>query len=191
MYNLKEEFYKQGIVVDGHFELNSGRHTNTYIYKDKIYCNVDLFEVCVDALTELIKITDVEFDCVASPSAGGVVLGSPIALNVNKPLIYGEKNPDGSFRLRKCFREFVKGKKIIIVDDIYSSGKTVYNLFDVIKENGGELKGVFCIWNRSVQKSLDRTFSIEIKSLIAEYILSLSKEECYQCIEDTPLTNLK
>ena len=191
MYNLKDRFYKEGIVVDGHFELNSGKHTDKYIYKDKIYCNIDLFEVCVDALTELIKMTDAEFDCVASPSAGGVVLGSPIALNVNKPLIYGEKNPDSSFRLRKCFREFVKGKKIIIVDDIYSSGKTVYNLFDVIKEYGGELKGVFCIWNRSTQRTLDRTFSIDIKSLIYDHITTIDKEYCYQCNNQTPLTNLK
>ncbi len=191
MHYLKDKFYKEGIVVDGHFELNSGKHTDKYIYKDEIYCNIDLFEECTDGLTDLIKKSDIEFDCIASPSAGGVVLGSPVALNVNKPLIYGEKNVDGSFRLRKCFREFVKDKKIIIVDDIYSSGKTVYSLFDVIKENGGELKGVFCIWNRSSQRSLDRSFFIDIKSLIFDYITSLNKELCYQCMDEVPLTNLK
>ena len=191
MKDLKGEFYKGGIVVDGHFKLNSGKHTDKYIYKDKIYCNSYLFKECVNKLTDLIKGSNIEFDCVASPSAGGVVLGSPIALNVDKSLIYGEKNSDSTFRLRKCFREFVKGKKIIIIDDIYSSGKTIYNLLEVIRENGGTVEGVFCIWNRSTQGTLDRTFTMDIKSLVSEYIIVSDEENCYQCKEQIKLTNLK
>ncbi len=191
MDSLRDRFYEDGIVEDGHFVLNSGKHTDKYIYKDKIYCNTKLFGECVNKLTDLIINSGVEMDCIASPSAGGVVLGSPVAVNLVKPLIYGEKNSDGTFRLRRCFREYVKNKKIIIVDDIYSSGKTIYNLFDVIKENGGALEGVFCIWNRSVQKSLDRSFFIDIRSLISIYINAVSSEDCYQCKEGLPITNLK
>ena len=191
MNNLEKRFYKEEIVVDGHFKLNSGKHTDKYIYKDKIYCNADLFEDCVDRLTHLINKSKIEVDCVASPSAGGVVLGSPIAINLGKPLVYGEKNPDDTFRLRKCFREFINGKKIIIVDDIYSSGKTIYNLFDVIKANGGELVGVFCIWNRATQKSLDRSFSIDIESLIYTYIPARLSNDCYLCDQNVSITNLK
>jgi len=191
MNELKDRFYEEGIVVGGHFVLNSGKHTDKYIYKDKIYCNNELFEECIDELTTLILESDVEIDCVASPSAGGVVLGAPVALNLAKPIVYSEKNLDGTFRLRKCFREFIEGKKIIIVDDIYSSGKTIYNLFNVIKENGGILKGVFCLWNRSTQKSLDRSFFIDIKSLISEYISVSNQEDCYQCEMGVQYTNLK
>jgi len=191
MYNLKDKFYENGIVEDGHFVLNSGKHTNKYIYKDKIYCNAKLFGECVNGLTNLIINSGVDMDCIVSPSAGGVVLGSPVAVDLVKPLIYGEKNPDGTFRLRKCFREYVKNKKIIIIDDIYSSGKTIYNLFYAIKENGGTLEGVFCIWNRSVQKSLDRSFFIDIRSLISIYINAVPSKDCYQCKEGLPITNLK
>ena len=188
--DLKKRFYEDGIIVDGHFKLNSGKHTDKYIYKDKIYCNGKLFCECIDELTNMIFKSDLNIDCVASPSAGGVVLGSPIAVNLNKPLIYGEKEGEG-FKLRKCFREFVKEKNIIIVDDIYSSGKTIYLLRDVINKNGGNVIGIFCIWNRSLQKALDRYTFTKIKSLVTLSIDAYDDDDCYQCSEGWPLTNLK
>jgi len=188
--NLQEKFYDEGIIVDGHFKLNSGKHTDKYIYKDKIYCNGELFCECIDELTTMILKSGLEIDCVASPSAGGVVLGAPVAIDINKPLIYGEKN-GGGFKLRKCFREFVKDKNIIIVDDIYSSGKTISLLQKVIIENGGSVVGVFCIWNRSLQKSLDRHTFTNIRSLVTLGIDAYDYQDCYQCKEGLPITNLK
>jgi len=190
MIDLQERFYDEGIIVDGHFKLNSGKHTDKYIYKDKIYCNGKLFCECIDELTTMILKSDLEIDCVASPSAGGVVLGSPVAIDLNKPLIYGEKDGEG-FKLRKCFREFVKDKKIIIVDDIFSSGKTIYLLRDVINKNGGSVVGVFCIWNRSLQRELDRFTFTNIQSLVTMSIDAYDDNDCYQCREGLPITNLK
>lgn len=188
--SLQEKFYKEGIIVDGHFKLNSGKHTDKYIYKDKIYCNSELFNECVDELTTKILKSNLEIDCVASPSAGGVVLGAPVAIDLSKPLIYGEKNGEG-FKLRKCFREFVTGKNIIIVDDIYSSGKTISLLQKVIDENGGNVVGVFCIWNRSMQIELSNRLFIGIKSLVTLIIPAYDDSDCYQCEEGLPITNLK
>jgi len=188
--NLQKKFYEEGIIVDGHFKLNSGKHTDKYIYKDKIYCNEELFGECVDKLTTMVLKNNLKIDCVASPSAGGVVLGSPVAINLSKPLIYGEKSKDG-FKLRKCFREFVKDKNIIIIDDIYSSGKTIYLLRDVINKNGGNLVEVFCIWNRSLQKTLDKYTFTNINSLVTLSISAYDEDDCYQCKEGLPITNLK
>ena len=191
MEHLAQEFYNKRIIVDGHFKLNSGLHTDKYIYKDKIYCDPELFKKCIDGLIKLITDSDIEIDCVASPSAGGVVLGAPVAIELNKPLIYGEKNEDGTFRLRKCFRDFVYDKKIILIDDIYSSGKTISNMHKVIKGNEGVLTGIFCIWNRAMQKTLDRAFSIDIRALVQNYIDVQEPKYCYQCTNNIPITNLK
>lgn len=137
-----------GAVEHGHFILASGKHSAYYVKKGKLVQHPwelqRMIEQRVPALEALGRI-----DVVLSPAMGGVPVGQQVGLAVHARTIYAERNPlTNQLELKRGF-EINPGDRLLLVEDVITTGGTLLELTDFIKSQGGEVAGVFVVVNRS------------------------------------------
>lgn len=161
-------------LMEGHFLLSSGRHSNRYVQCAKLLQYPDkaakVLQVAADKLKEL------DFDLVVGPAMGGIVAAYEMGRLLGKPAIFTER-VDGVMTLRRGF-EIAEGQKIIIMEDVVTTGKSSLETAKVLEEHGGKVIGIGCIVDR---KSSD--IDLPIYSCIELNIESFDKEECPICEE--------
>ncbi|MDF1657699.1 MAG: orotate phosphoribosyltransferase [Verrucomicrobiales bacterium] len=137
-----------GAVEQGHFILASGKHSGFYVKKGKLVQHPwelqKMIEQRVEAMRELGQI-----DVVLSPAMGGVPVGQQVGLAVHARTIYAERNPEtNELELKRGF-EIKPGERLLLVEDVITTGGTLLELTDFIASQGGIVAGVFVIVNRS------------------------------------------
>ncbi len=137
-----------GAVEEGHFLLASGNHSNFYVKKGKLVQHPwelqKMIEQRVDAMRELGRI-----DVVLSPAMGGVPVGQQVGLALHARTIYAERNVEtNELELKRGF-EIQQGERLLLVEDVITTGGTLLELTDFIESQGGEVAGVFVVVNRS------------------------------------------
>lgn len=134
-----------GALFRGHFVLASGKHSGHYVQVAQIGRQPralhGLLEQCQDALTAL------SFDTVYSAAIGGIVIGQQLALLLDKPSVFAERK-DNVMMLRRGF-QFAKGEKLLMVEDVVTTGGTLKELRALAEAAGAEVVGVFSLINRS------------------------------------------
>lgn len=128
-----------GALLEGHFVLSSGLHSRMYLQSALIFSNTTIAEsLCrylAQKLQSVININDI--DLVVSPAMGGVIVGYELSRNIKKPNIFAERK-EGKFSIRRGF-EINKGQKILVVEDIVTTGKSSLECFECIRDLGGEV----------------------------------------------------
>lgn len=142
-----------GAVEEGHFLLASGNHSNFYVKKGKLVQHPwelqKMIEQRVDAMRELGRI-----DVVLSPAMGGVPVGQQIGLALHARTIYAERNVEtNQLELKRGF-EIREGERLLLVEDVITTGGTLLELTDFIESRGGEVAGVFVVVNRSGKETV-------------------------------------
>ena len=134
-------------LVEGHFILSSGLHSSKYVqcaqllskpFKSKEFCN---------SLAEKITNEFKEIDLILSPAVGGIVIGYEIGRLLKKETIFSER-VNGDFKLRRGF-EIMKNAKVLIVEDVITTGKSSLECSTLIKAAGANLIGFACLIDRS------------------------------------------
>ena len=148
-----------GAVEEGHFVLASGNHSNYYVKKGKLVQHPwelqKMIEQIVPALNELGKI-----DVVLSPAMGGVPVGQQVGLALHARTIYAERNPENNqLELKRGFT-IEKGERLLLVEDVITTGGTLLELTDFIAQQGGEVAGVFVVVNRSGKTHVGDTLPV-------------------------------
>ena len=134
------DVYKSiGALLEGHFILSSGLHSRMYLQSALIFSNTTIAESLCRSLAQklqsVININDI--DLVVSPAMGGVIVGYELSRNIKKPNIFAERK-EGKFSIRRGF-EINKGQKILVVEDIVTTGKSSLECFECIRDLGGEV----------------------------------------------------
>jgi len=128
-----------GALLEGHFILSSGLHSRMYLQSALIFSNTSVAESLCKSLAQklnsIININDI--DLIVSPAMGGVIVGYELSRNLKKTNIFAERK-DGKFSIRRGF-EIKKGQKILVVEDIVTTGKSSLECFECIRELGGEV----------------------------------------------------
>lgn len=137
-----------GAVEQGHFILASGKHSAYYVKKGKLVQHPwelqRMIEQVVPDLEALGRI-----DVVLSPAMGGVPVGQQVGLAVHARTIYAERNPESNqLELKRGF-EIKPGERLLLVEDVITTGGTLLELTDFIESQGGVVAGVFVVVNRS------------------------------------------
>ncbi|MCI7401941.1 MAG: orotate phosphoribosyltransferase [Christensenella sp.] len=171
-----EIYKKTGAVLHGHFKLTSGRHSDTYMQSAKIFVDTDSSEKLCKALAE--KLSDIEVDLVISPAIGGILMGYEVARQLKKPNIFAERE-NGVMTLRRGFT-IPKGAKVLVVEDVVTTGGSVKEVIELVKSLGGEVVAVASITDRSNGKV---DFGVKYVALISMDIVSYEPEECPLCKE--------
>ena len=132
-------------LLSGHFVLTSRRHSSTYFQCAKVLQHPKY-------LTEFSRMIADEFenmepDVVISPAIGGVVLGTEVGTQMGCRTIFAERK-EGKMVIRRGF-EIVSGEKVLVVEDVITTGGSVKEVMDLVKESGGNIMGVGVLVDRS------------------------------------------
>jgi orotate phosphoribosyltransferase len=183
---LLKMFESAGAVRHGHFELSSGLHSSTYVQCALVLRFPRLAEKLGQALAALFS--DAIIQTVVSPALGGVVIGQEVAralpppkygVETGVPALFVERNAAGSLCLRRGF-SFEPGEKVLIVEDVWTTGGSTLDAIQVVEEAGGCVIAVGALIDRSGGKI---EFPVESQSLLELSIPSYQPEDCPLCRE--------
>ncbi|MCX7904454.1 MAG: orotate phosphoribosyltransferase [Caloramator sp.] len=169
-------------LLEGHFLLTSGRHSDKFIMCSKLMMFPDKAEAVLKNVVQ--KLKDVDFDVVIGPAMGGVLVSYEIARQLGKAAMFTEKEGEG-FVLRRGF-EIKKGQKVLIAEDVVTTGKSSKGTIEVVKALGGEVVGIACIVDRSTKE-----FEYPIYSAIRLDIETYEESDCPLCKKGIPLVKPK
>ncbi len=164
-----------GAIRKGHFELSSGRHSDTYIQCALVLQFPKHAEQLGRALAA--EFHDLRVDCVASPALGGVVLGHEVARALGVRAIFVERDATGRMTLRRSF-ELGPGERVLVVEDVWTTGGSTRETIGVIEEEGGDVVAAGALINRS-GGPLD--LPIRAEALLEIGVQSYEPEECPLC----------
>lgn len=168
---VMQKMIDDGIVKRGHFLLTSGNHSHLYVNKDEILLHSirqDIIELFIQNIVNIMN----DVDIVVSPAVAGISWGSVISSIFERPFIYTEKQND-KMVLRKSFQNILKGKNVIIIEDIVSTGSSIKKVIDILKYVGVQRIYASAIW--------DRMNSKYIKAIFKQRVENWTPEKCPMC----------
>ena len=155
-------------LLEGHFILSSGLHSDKYVQCAKLLSKPQKAKELCLSLAEKIKEKFKDINLILSPAIGGIVIGYEIGRILNIETIFAER-VDGNFNLRRGF-EISKGQKILIVEDVITTGKSSLECSNLVKKANAEIIGYACIIDRSNGKSkINKTIISQIEIEIPTY----------------------
>lgn len=141
-----EVLKEAGVLQEGHFLLTSGRHSNKYLQCAKIFCNTKYSEeLCAD-LANKFKNDDVEV--VIGPAMGAVQMAYEVSRALKCKNFFTERDENGKMTLRRGFA-IDKGQRVLVVEDVVTTGGSVREVINLVKEAGGVVVGVGSIVDRT------------------------------------------
>ena len=171
---ILEIFEKTGALFNGHFLLTSGRHSDVYFQCAKVLQYPDYIEELCSIIAD--EFCDQKIDTVISPAIGGLVVGQEVARQLNKRFIFAERG-DKKLTLRRGY-SLNKGEKVLICEDVVTTGGSVFEVIDIVKNNNAKVAGVGFIVDRSNGKV---DFSSKQLSTVKLDVKSYLPEECPLC----------
>lgn len=145
--NVLNELENIGAIFTGkHFVYASGKHGSGYINMDIMFPQVELVAtLCRD----LVKPFEGQFDVVAAPATGGIELGVLSALAANVPGVWADKDDEGGFVFERAgFAETLKDKRVLVVEDLLTTGGSVEKVARQVEKEGGTVIGISVVCNR-------------------------------------------
>lgn len=173
---VKELFKKYNALLNGHFLLSSGLHSDTYFQSALVLQNPKVTQVLAQNLKEKIIEVVKNIDVVVSPAMGGVIIGYEMGRALGTRAIFTER-VDGKVVLRRGF--YVnKGEKVLVAEDVITTGLSTKEVIESLKSTGAEIVAVCSLVDRSAGKV---DFGIPKFSLLSLEVKSYKPEECPLC----------
>jgi len=169
-----------GALLNGHFVLSSGRHSARYLQSALVLMSMDNATDLAAALIEKVDADD--FDMVVAPAIGGLVIGQEVARQLKKPFIFTERK-EGEMQMRRGF-SIPEGAKLLVVEDVITTGGSVCECMAVVREHGGVPVKVLAVVDRAPQA--EGRFDVPHATAISLDVETFAKDECPMCAEGTP-----
>ena len=175
---------KTNALLEGHFVLSSGLHSSKYIQCAKLLSFPHLSKDICNSLAKKIKKKFKSIDLILAPAMGGVIIGYEIGKILKKETIFCER-VNGKFTLRRGFH-IKKGSKVLIIEDVITTGKSSLECVKLITKPGAKLIGFASIIDRSTKNSL------KIKKNIISHmkidVPTFKKNNLPESLKNTPIT---
>lgn len=175
-----EIFREAGVLLEGHFLLTSGRHSNKYLQCAKIFRHVKYSEELCAALAERFRGENI--DLVIGPALGAVQMAYEVSRQLNCENFFAERE-NGRMTLRRGFA-IEPGRRVLVVEDVVTTGGSVREVMDIVRDAGGVVAGVGSIVDRT-GGTID--FGVSFKAVISMKVESWEASECPVCKTGTPL----
>ncbi len=134
-----------GAVLRGHFVLTSGRHSDVYVEKFRVLEQPHVLTALCEEIASHVRSLGV--DVVAGPTTGGIIIAFEVARQLARPALYVESE-EGIKKLRRGAQVQTEAR-VLIVDDVLTTGTSVHEVIKVIKAAGGEVAAVAVLIDRS------------------------------------------
>jgi len=179
--HMDELFQECGAVLKGHFLLTSGLHSDTYVEKFKLLQYPKLTEKMCKEIA--LHFADKKPHVILGAATGGIIISQYVGRELSVKSIFAER-VDGKLVLRRGF-QIEKGERVLVVDDVVTTGGSIYELLDLVAEYGGKLLGVGTLIDRSGD-AMD--FGVDYHTLVKYDIPTYKPENCPLCASNTPMT---
>jgi orotate phosphoribosyltransferase len=165
---------RTGALLSGHFRLSSGLHSPNYVQCALLLEHPRDARAIGSALAE--KVRFMRPQRIVAPALGGVIVGFAVAEALDIPSIFTERK-DGTMTLRRGFR-VANGERIVIVEDVVTTGKSTREAAAVVEQHGGVVAGFASILNRS---GAENPFDAPYASLLALSLETYDEAGCPLC----------
>ncbi|MBI4028832.1 MAG: phosphoribosyltransferase [Candidatus Blackburnbacteria bacterium] len=183
------------VLTEDHFVYTSGKHGSAYVNKDAVYPDVGITDVLCNAIAHHFRDADVQ--TVVGPEHGGIVLQFATTLNLREQTnrnisgVYAENAPyayvtQKNFVFKRGFDRFVKGKRVLIVDDVLTTGSSIGAVVNAVRGTGGEVVGVGVLCNRG-GITVEQLGVPELFALCNVSLESWPEEDCPLCAQGVPV----
>jgi len=180
------------IITDDHFVYTSGMHGSVYINKDALYPHTEKASEVGLMFAE--KTKDLDIDVVVGPMIGGIILSQWTAFHLSslKKLeilsVYTEKDESSNQVFgRRGYEKYVKGKNVLIVEDLTNTGGSVKKVVDTVKSAGGNVVMVGVMVNRNPENVNEDYMGTPFFSLGTFPAEAFSESECELCKKNVPV----
>ena len=167
------------VMLEGHFLLTSGRHSDKYMQCAHLFMYPNRSaQVCADIAANF---SDKGVTMVVGPAVGGIIIAYEVAKQLNVPTIFAERE-NGKMAFRRGF-EVPKGAKVLVTEDVVTTGGSVMEVIELIKAAGAEVVGVAVVVDRSNGKV---DFGVPFYPVLAMEVISYEAENCPLCAAGAP-----
>ena len=173
----------RGALLRGHFQLASGRHADTYVEKFRILQWPDLTGELCGQIADHFR--DLGATTCAGPTTGGIILAYETARHLGLPSIIAERRDEGPGREFKRGFAIGPGDRVLVVDDVLTTGGSVRDVIDAVRERGAEVAGVGMLVDRTNGAT---DFGVPFFACLAIEIASWAPDDCRLCRDGVPLT---
>lgn len=171
---------ESGALLEGHFVLASGLHSDRYVEKFRLLERPEVTERLVAELAD--RIRKYEPDVVVGPVTGGVILSYEMARQLGTKAYFTEKSVEGGMELRRGFD--VAGKRVLLIEDIVTTGGSVLKAAEAVERAGGEVAAYAILVDRSSGRF---TPPQPVEALITLEINTYNPDELPESLANVPL----
>ena len=143
--NTIQNFRKSGALLDGHFLLTSGRHSDKYFEKFSLLSQPKIVEKLCDSIAKYFK--DEKVEIVVGAATGGIVLAYEVGKKIDTNGIFSER-VDGIMTFKRGF-SLSKGQRVLLVDDVVTTGGSVFELIKLVKTLEAKIVGIGIVFDRT------------------------------------------
>jgi len=176
--NIQHHLEQTGAHLKGHFLLSSGLHSDQYFQCAKLLQYPDLAEQAGAALAEIFKTEPV--DVVVAPAMGGLIIGHEVARALGVRFVFGERaGEENKLAIRRGF-EITPGERVLLVEDVITTGGSILELRDLITSFGGKIAGFASVVDRTSQPV---DFGAPYRALIKVRVNTYKPDSCPFCAQ--------
>jgi orotate phosphoribosyltransferase len=176
-----EDILKQyGVLKDGHFLLTSGLHSGQYFEKFRILEHPDLVTLFAGKIADEFRDKGVTIVC--GPTTGGVIIAFEVARQLKARCVVAEKNEGGGRKVGRGF-QFGAEDRVLVVDDVLTTGGSIKDTLDALKAFPGTVIGIAVFIDRSAQPG----FAMPHFAVYHRTVLNHKPEDCPLCRQGVPL----
>jgi orotate phosphoribosyltransferase len=179
--NVKEIFKKSGAILEGHFLLTSGLHSPIYWEKFRVLQLPEYTKKLCQLISEHFKEGDVEV--VTGPTTGGIILAYEVAKQLGVRGIFAEKEGVDRRAFKRGFG-IKSSERVLVVDDILTTGKSIREVLALVNEQGGKVIGIGVLVDRSEK---EHDFDIPLFSCLRSITPVYKPQNCPLCAAAIPL----
>jgi orotate phosphoribosyltransferase len=178
---VMEVLERHGAVMNGHFRLASGRHSDVYVQKFRVLEHPRLAQRFGESIAQLF---DSSFEVVACPAVGAIVLGFAVALAGDVRLVIAER-AEGNMTFRRGFR-LHPHEKVLVVEDVVTTGGSAAEVIELARKAGAEPVGLGALIDRPDPARLP-SLGAPLRALVTVDVSSWDPGECPLCKADQPI----
>lgn len=175
-------FREANALLEGHFLLTSGLHSGHYFEKFALLQHPRKTEALCKALADRFQEDGVQV--VVGPAVGGILLAHEVGKHLGTRAIFTEREA-GRMALRRGFA-IAPGERVLVVEDVVTTGGSVREVLDVVTAVGGEVVGVALLVDRS-GGTVD--FGVPVEALLTLKVEAYPPDQCPLCRDGLPLTS--
>ena len=179
--DIIQKLEQTGAILEGHFLLTSGKHSNKYIEKFRILENPETLDLVCSEMAKLFQGKSIEI--ILSAAIGGILLCGGVGRYLGVKHIFAER-VDGKLCLRRGF-DLPKQINVLIVEDIVTTGGSIFELIDLSNSYNANIVGICSLVDRSLDEN---NFGYNYKSLLKLPIESWNEENIPDWLNRIPIT---